>query len=80
VAGGGVSNPRAAAFREAMAMVTAADDERLMREMWEGHQESEWAVARELAALGAASLQVLAECQGRAEADVLAELGIRWGT
>lgn len=58
-----------------MAIVTATEDSRLARRMWEGRTASEWQVVHALADIAGAALLVLAECQGRTEAEVLADLG-----
>jgi hypothetical protein len=73
-----MNTSRAPATRDAFAMITAGDDERLMRQMWESKLRDDWEVARQLAAIAAGALQVLAECQSRSEEEVLVELMMQW--
>jgi hypothetical protein len=66
------------ARREAMAIVTSVEDTRLARDMWEGRTCTEWEIVRELAGAAAGAILVVAELQGRPEADVLADIGLEW--
>ena len=69
--------PNPAAARDALAIITCTTDSRLARQMWQSREASEWDVVHALADVAGAAIQVLAECQGREEAEVLADLGIQ---
>lgn len=66
------------ARREALAIITAIEDGRLARQMFEGRSVSDWELARELAGAAAGAILVVAECQGIPEHEALANAGLGW--